>query len=86
MRHFEDYELEHLKNHTGSLLVRLRIRLHLKRCELCRRRYEELSHTDQFLADMRRKLAPLEEIRRECQQNRTLPPEKLSALHSEAKR
>ncbi len=39
MRHFEEYEIEHLFNSTGTLWFRFLCRMHLKRCELCRRRY-----------------------------------------------
>ena len=42
MRHFEEFEIEHLLNSTGSWLLRLRCRLHLKKCELCRLRRERI--------------------------------------------
>lgn len=42
MRHFEDYEIEHLLNSTGSFLLRLRCRLHLKHCAVCQQRLVKL--------------------------------------------
>lgn len=42
MRHFEEFEIEHLLNSTGSWLLRLRCRRHLEKCELCRQRREHI--------------------------------------------
>lgn len=39
MRHFEEYEIEHLVNSTGTLWFRMLCRMHLKNCALCRQRY-----------------------------------------------
>ena len=50
MRHFEEYEIENLINSTGTFYFRFFCRLHLKRCPLCRKRYErviEEKHTAQ---------------------------------------
>ena len=50
MRHFEDFEIEHLLNSTGSFLLRLRCRAHLKKCPVCQQRLEKLK-TDLTLID-----------------------------------
>lgn len=42
MRHFEEFEIEHLLNATGSWLLRLRCKLHLEKCELCRQRQKRI--------------------------------------------
>ena len=42
MRHFEEFEMEHLLNSTGSLLMRWCCRFHLKRCEICRNRMDKV--------------------------------------------
>jgi len=48
MRHFEEFELEHLFNKTGSFLLRWRCRRHLKNCEICRRRMAGVMADRQF--------------------------------------
>ena len=53
MRHFEDYEIEHLLNSTGSFLLRLRCRIHLKHCSICRQRLEKLKLDQTLIADLR---------------------------------
>ena len=42
MRHFEEFEIEHLLNSTGSWLLRQCCRVHLEKCELCRQRRERI--------------------------------------------
>ena len=42
MRHYEEFEMEHLLNGTGSWLFRFLCRRHLRHCEVCRKRYENL--------------------------------------------
>ena len=53
MRHFEDYEIEHLLNSTGSFLLRFRCRAHLKHCPVCRQRLEKLKLDLTLIADLR---------------------------------
>ncbi|MDD3155116.1 MAG: hypothetical protein PHS41_09625 [Victivallaceae bacterium] len=65
MRHYEDFEMEHLKNRTGSLLLRLFCRLHLRRCRICRKRYAQILKGDQFLSEIRAQLTPLAKERKE---------------------
>lgn len=50
MRHFEEFEIEHVLNGTGSWLFRMRCRSHLKHCELCRKRRERLLE-EKYLID-----------------------------------
>jgi hypothetical protein len=48
MRHFEEFELEHLFNRTGNFLLRWRCRNHLKKCDMCRRRMAKIMDDRQF--------------------------------------
>jgi hypothetical protein len=48
MRHYGDFELEHLFNATGGFLLRWRIRRHLKRCGVCRERFARLQEDREF--------------------------------------
>ena len=48
MRHYGDFELEHLLNSTGGFWLRWRIKRHLKRCGACRERYERLLEDREF--------------------------------------
>ena len=73
MRHFEDFEIEHLFHSTGSFWFRLRIRLHLRGCELCRTRYEHLLADRSFAEQLRKGLAGFEE---KADSEDRLPPEK----------
>ena len=42
MRHFEEFEMEHLLNSTGSVWLRWRCRFHINRCPVCRARMEKV--------------------------------------------
>lgn len=42
MRHFEDFEIEHLFNSTGSIWLRWRCRMHIRHCDICRSRMERV--------------------------------------------
>ena len=53
MRHFEDYEIEHLLNSTGSFLLRLRCRSHLKHCAVCQQRLVKLRSDMTLIAELR---------------------------------
>lgn len=48
MRHFEEFEFEHLLNGTGSFWFRLRCRSHLKHCLLCQHRMEQTMVNSKF--------------------------------------
>lgn len=54
MRHFEDYEIEHLLNSTGNFLLRFRCKLHLKKCPVCRKRLEKLQEDQIFIQQLRK--------------------------------
>ena len=56
MRHFEDFEIEHMLNSTGSFLLRWRCRRHLEHCENCRRRLKRLLDDREFVLRMRTQL------------------------------
>lgn len=60
MRHFEEFEIEHLFNGTGSWLLRLRCRFHLKHCELCRQRRERLLEEKQLIDRIREAVKRME--------------------------
>lgn len=63
MRHFEEYEIEHLLNATGSWFLRLRCRLHLKNCEICRQRREKLLEENFFGQKVREAVRRMEQFR-----------------------
>lgn len=56
MRHFENYEIEHLLNSTGSIFLRWRCSWHLKQCSICRQRMnkviEERNFANRFKQDL----------------------------------
>lgn len=54
MRHYEDFEIEHLLNSTGGFWLRWRCRRHLKQCENCRAKLTRLLE-DQALSKRIRK-------------------------------
>jgi len=56
MRHFEDFEIEHMLNSTGSFLMRWRCRRHLEHCESCRLRMERLLEDRQFARRLKEQL------------------------------
>ena len=59
MRHFEDYEIEHLLNSTGSFLLRLRCRSHLKHCAVCRQRLAKLKSDMTLIAELQEGISRL---------------------------
>jgi hypothetical protein len=63
MRHFEEFEIEHLLNATGSWLLRLRCALHLKRCEICRQRKAHIMEEARFSEKLRNAVRCFEEFR-----------------------
>lgn len=66
MRHFEEYEIEHLLNSTGNPFLRLLCRWHLKKCTVCRKRLKELQEDQLFIRQLRKGVQRLEaETRRE---------------------
>ena len=72
MRHFEEFEIEHLINSTGSWLLRVRCALHLKRCEICRQRKARIMEEARFGEKLRNAVSCFEQFRR-------LPQEKHAA-------
>lgn len=56
MRHFEDFEIEHLLNSTGSFWQRWLCRRHLKRCESCRARLKRLQEDRELSRRLREQL------------------------------
>lgn len=59
MRHFEDYEIEHLLNSTGNVLLRLRCRSHLKHCAVCQQRLVKLKSDMTLIAELRNGISRL---------------------------
>ena len=53
MRHFEDFEIEHMLNGTGNFLMRWRCRRHLRHCEICRLRLARLMDDREFARHLR---------------------------------
>ena len=60
MRHYEEFEMEHLINGTGNWFFRFRCRRHLRYCEICRKRYEHLQADRTLLRRLRSSLERLE--------------------------
>ena len=60
MRHFEDYEIEHLLNSTGSFLLRLRCRTHLKHCAVCQQRLVKLRSDMTLIEELRSGISRLD--------------------------
>ena len=56
MRHFEDFEIEHMLNSTGGFWLRWRCRRHLKHCESCRARLTRLLEDRNFSQRLREQL------------------------------
>ena len=73
MRHFEDFEIEHLLNSTGSFLLRFRCAQHLKKCPLCRQRKARLMEENFLAGKVREAVRSLEGFRKDQKEN--LPPE-----------
>ncbi len=69
MRHYEKYEIELRLSGRKGIFARWLCRRHLKHCNQCRERLEELRSDERFLQDVRR----LKALRK-------LTPETLSKL------
>lgn len=62
MRHFEDYELEHLLlNSRGTFLGQFLCKWHLKKCTLCRKRLEALREDQLFIRQIRNGLKRMQQ-------------------------
>lgn len=48
MRHFEGFEIENMLNSTGGFWLKLRCRLHLRHCPICRKRMEDVIEENLF--------------------------------------
>lgn len=58
MRHFENYEIEHLLNSTGSIFLRWRCSWHLKQCAICRQRMNKVTEERNFANRFKQSLRP----------------------------
>lgn len=57
MRHFEEFELEHLLNSTGGFFFRWRCRKHVKNCPVCSKRMENVLADRNFVSRLKQALS-----------------------------
>ncbi len=62
MKHYSKPDLELYRNQQMSVLRRIACSAHLKECQLCSRRLEELKKDDSFLAELRSSIRIFEEL------------------------